>query len=651
MFFRYFVIGTAQKIDNWLLSMAECIALSDVIKGQAIFNCATTGHVMHGKSTLVCALTGTKTQRHQAEQEKNITIRLGYANCKLYLNPSSGQVYSFPTQKQFPLDPHTGEVLQHLYTISFVDCPGHEQYMSAMVGGSKITDYAIMTIAANEKIPQAQTHQHLIALDYSGIRNDILFVLNKLDLVKERDVPKILSDLEQYLQKIGFADPTVYPISAATGENVDRLCRYLAGQVHSKIPRIISQAEKPLKMQIVRSYNVNRPDTKLEDLVGAVVGGTIETGVLSIGDQVMLRPGSICMKEGKRVIQPLVARVLSLESDHNALQYAIPGGLVGVSLSIYAGLSNNDRLRGSVMTNVLSDPAEGMCDQLTGKFRVIDTSLPGSTSGTVVFQPNMTVDAVVNGTMTVSATIVSLTVKKGAGTGAGAVRKGTMTLKLKTPVVLTPESSLAIMVDRKLVACLVPDTTSLSLPVVYPEGVDYDWKPRIYRIVDDLVPYSCEPESFSELSAHITYRSGRVKKIHYQDPELTNINKNTYITGKEFSQLVQALSGSGSDTGTASSVPAAERLDLSKVLISNIAQEFGGSSPRFNGEGNLVLNGRFRRDQFSNFLTKFCHKLLKCPSCRSNTTILSKTSGSVKRTCLNCPATTYLHTTDMSKIT
>lgn len=278
--------------------MSTTLKLSDIIQNQAIFNCGTAGHVSHGKSTLIHSLTGVATQRYQKEKERNITIKLGYANCKLFLDPKTNAIFSYPSTVKSAKNPDTGIELELLYNISFVDCPGHHAYMATMVSGSKIMDHSMVIIAANEQIPQPQTHQHLLALGYSRIER-LSFALNKMDLVREKDALRIKGRLDEYLLSQDLSGP-VYPISAATGTNVNKYCHYLASQVSERLPHIVEQAKCPLRMAIVRSYNVNRPNTPLEDMVGAVVGGSIRSGVLTIGDQVELRPGVVHMKNGKR---------------------------------------------------------------------------------------------------------------------------------------------------------------------------------------------------------------------------------------------------------------------------------------------------------------------------------------------------------------
>jgi translation initiation factor 2 subunit 3 len=619
-------VGLEQKMNTkWRLMTSSTgstpLRLSDIVTRQAIFNCGTAGHVMHGKSTLVRNLTGQATQRYQAEKERNITIKLGYANVELYYDRANGQVY---TGNQTL--PNTAKLL---YTISFVDCPGHELYMATMVSGSKIMDHALMVVAANEQIPQPQTHQHMIALEYSKV-SDVTYVLNKLDLIKRKDVPAVKATLDKYLDSVcPGTSPVIFPISAATGSNIGALCQYLAGKVSAKIPYIVEATCKPLLMNIVRSYNVNRPNTPLEDLVGAVVGGTIERGVITVGDQVEIRPGVFKMLDGKRVLQPLVARVVSLQSDQTALPLAIPGGLIGVSLSIYAGLSNNDRLKGQVLGHVGTLPE--VYDELHGKYRMLaDIS--------TTLSPGSNIDIVVNGIMVVGSNIVEL-----KPTHEG--RRGLVKLRLKSPVVLDiNDNNVALMIGGKLVASLKVTRGTLAVPIVYPEGTTHSWRAPEYSIVDDLEHYSAPVADFDSLLEGIDCRTSRIRR--HQLPTLpVNIqHKNSYITATDLSAFWLELE-SKHPASASSAVP----LDIRAIFIENLHSELAGSQPRYNSEGSLVLDGRYTTAQISAFVTKFVDKLLKCPSCRGTQTALYR-SESIERVCSTCPATTYLHTTHMGRI-
>jgi translation initiation factor 2 subunit 3 len=100
-------------------------------------------------------------------------------------------------------------------------------------------------------------------------------------------------------------------------------------------------------MNIVRSFDINKPGSQFEDLKGGVVGGSILQGTLKVGDVVEIRPGRVLTNhKGNKVCQPIIASVLSLNSDKNALTSAQPGGLIGISLNIDPAVTRANRLAG-----------------------------------------------------------------------------------------------------------------------------------------------------------------------------------------------------------------------------------------------------------------------------------------------------------------
>src|SRR3989338_3845716 len=121
---------------------------SEIIQNQPILNIGTTGSVSNGKSQTVRALTGVATQRFRREVESNITIHLGYANCKIYRSRIDGQLKSTHSDIMTMLDQqgHPMELISH---ISFIDCPGHQSFMSNMISGTAIMDVALLLVAVN----------------------------------------------------------------------------------------------------------------------------------------------------------------------------------------------------------------------------------------------------------------------------------------------------------------------------------------------------------------------------------------------------------------------------------------------------------------------------------------------------------------------
>ena len=159
-----------------------------VISRQATINVGTIGHVAHGKSTIVKSLSGVQTVRFKNELERNITIKLGYANAKIYENTKVGSdvIGRFVSKgsafyDKFEDEKGTWELRRH---ISFVDCPGHDILMATMLNGAAVMDAALLLIAGNETCPQPQTSEHLAAVEIMKLQN-IIILQNKIDLVKE----------------------------------------------------------------------------------------------------------------------------------------------------------------------------------------------------------------------------------------------------------------------------------------------------------------------------------------------------------------------------------------------------------------------------------------------------------------------------------
>src|SRR3989338_5724892 len=143
---------------------------------QPVMNIGLVGHVDHGKTTLTERLSGKWTDTHSEELKRGITIRLGYADFSIYFCEKC----HYYTTKNKCIKCNNEVVFQR--KISLVDAPGHESLMATMLSGAAIVDGALLLVAANEKCPQPQTKEHLMALHISGIKN-VIVVQNKIDLV------------------------------------------------------------------------------------------------------------------------------------------------------------------------------------------------------------------------------------------------------------------------------------------------------------------------------------------------------------------------------------------------------------------------------------------------------------------------------------
>ncbi|KAJ8608357.1 hypothetical protein MRB53_039697 [Persea americana] len=219
----------------------------EIMSRQATINIGTIGHVAHGKSTVVKAISGVQTVRFKNEQERNITIKLGYANAKIYKCdneecPRPTCYKSFSSDKEVdPACERPGcdgryRLCRH---VSFVDCPGHDILMSTMLSGAAVMDAALLLIAGNEECPQPQTSEHLAAIEIMKLK-DIIIIQNKVDLSREEAAAKHYGDIKKFIRGTIAEDP---------------------------------------RLIIIRSFDVNRPGSEIDDLKGGVAGGSLLTGV------------------------------------------------------------------------------------------------------------------------------------------------------------------------------------------------------------------------------------------------------------------------------------------------------------------------------------------------------------------------------------
>merc|ERR1712142_1071602 len=322
----------------------------EVISRQATINIGTIGHVAHGKSTVVRALSGVMTVRFKNELERNITIKLVYANAKIYksddpkcprpvcyASAGSGEKDTYKSKDGF-----TYNLVRH---VSFVDCPGHDILMATMLNGAAVMDAALLLIAANETCPQPQTSEHLAAIEITKLKH-ILILQNKIDLCRESQLREQYDQIIKFIQGTVAEGAPVIPISAQLKLNIDVVCEY----IFKKIP--IPQRDFKLKPRliVIRSFDVNKPGCEVDDLKGGVAGGSILRGVLKVGEEIEIRPGIISKdSEGKMKCQPIFSKIVSLHADLNDLQYAVPGGLIGVGTKIDPTLCRADRMVGQIL--------------------------------------------------------------------------------------------------------------------------------------------------------------------------------------------------------------------------------------------------------------------------------------------------------------
>ena len=255
----------------------------------------TAGHVDHGKSTLVKALTDIDPDRLPEEKEREMTVDLGFAWMTL---PSGREV-------------------------SIVDVPGHERFIKNMLAGVGAIDLALLIVAADESV-MPQTREHLAILDLLRIRRGLV-VITKTDLVDDELVELVKAEVEDVLEDTAFAGCQMAAVSAYTGEGMDEL--------KATIDEILNDTEsrrdlgRP-RLPVDRCFTVSG--------FGTVVTGTLIDGSVAVGQQIELAPS------GTR------ARIRGLQSHKSRLDSSTPGVRLALNLS---GVSRDEVLRGEVLTN------------------------------------------------------------------------------------------------------------------------------------------------------------------------------------------------------------------------------------------------------------------------------------------------------------
>ncbi len=311
------------------------------IPRQPEVNIGTGGHVDHGKTTIIQALTGIWTSSHSEELRRGITIKIGYADMSVYECPFIKGPRRFSTTPNIP-----GCVGEAAFrrAISFVDCPGHESLMANMLSGAAVMDGAMFVIAADEAVPRPQTKEHMVALEILGVERMVV-VQNKVDLVSKEEALENYHQIESFLEGTIARDVPIIPLSAVHQINMD----YLLEAMEEHIPTPERDFSKPIRMFIIRSFDINNPGTLYNKIIGGVIGGSILQGVLRMGDELEILPGYLEKRDGRIVHEPLYTEVLSLSSQNLRLEDAKSGGLIGVQTDLDPALTKADGLVGNVV--------------------------------------------------------------------------------------------------------------------------------------------------------------------------------------------------------------------------------------------------------------------------------------------------------------
>ena len=306
---------------------------------QPCVNIGTAGHVDHGKTTLVESITGVWTSGHSEELRRGITIKVGYADAAFYKCKDCPPPVCYSTQ---PECKNCGQKSEFERVVSFVDSPGHESLMANMLSGAALMDGAILVTAANEKVPQPQTREHLLALQTLGIKQ-IVLVQNKVDLVSYEETIENYKQIKNFVKGSVADTAPIIPVSAQHKLNIDALIEAI--QINIKTPDRSKNSE-PL-MHVLRSFDINKPGLPIGEVKGGVIGGSLIQGDFETGDEIEIRPGLYDEKKGK--YEPIMSKISSLGTGAGIVQVVKPGGLVALGTTLDPYIVKSDSLIGSLV--------------------------------------------------------------------------------------------------------------------------------------------------------------------------------------------------------------------------------------------------------------------------------------------------------------
>jgi len=259
-----------------------------------VFVLGTAGHIDHGKSVLVQALTGIDPDRLREEKERGMTIDLGFA----WLELPGGQ------------------------EVGIVDVPGHERFVKNMLAGVGGIDLALLVIAANEGV-MPQTTEHLAILDLLGIKSGIV-VITKKDLVDEEWLELVRIDIEELIGSTSLSQAPIVAVSAVSGEGMPELISTIDGLLASAEPK--KDTGRP-RLPIDRVFTIAGS--------GTIVTGTLIDGSLTVGQEVEIVP------------RRLKSRIRGLQTHKTRIDTAAPGSRVAANL---VGIAKSRLERGDVLT-------------------------------------------------------------------------------------------------------------------------------------------------------------------------------------------------------------------------------------------------------------------------------------------------------------
>lgn len=304
-------------------------------------NVIIAGHIDHGKTTLLYKLSRKWTDTHSEELKRGITIKLGYADITI----SKDNEYNIDKR---------GSPQRY---ISFIDAPGHEMLMATMLSGAAIVDAAILVVAANEGI-KPQTREHLMALQAKNLKN-IIIIQNKIDLVSKEKALENYNMIRKEFKGTIAENCPIIPISAQQEINIERVYEALC---NLPVPER-NLKETPIFL-IARSFDINKPGTKPKNLHGTVLGGTLKTGSLKVGDYLEIKPGLMIKEANQFKYKPIKTKIASMFKGSGKVEELTPGGSAAIETELDMSMGKTDAFSGCVAS------INGNLPEITTKLKI-----------------------------------------------------------------------------------------------------------------------------------------------------------------------------------------------------------------------------------------------------------------------------------------
>ena len=386
---------------------------------QPNINIGTSGHVDHGKTTLIEAITGIWTSAHSEELRRGITIKVGYADAAFYKCTQCPSPLGYSTQ---PACMNCGGKSELSRVVSFVDSPGHESLMANMLSGAALMDGAILVIAADEKVPQPQTREHLLALQVLGI-HQIVIVQNKVDLTEYEDALNNYEQIKDFVKGSVAEKAPIIPVSAQHKIGIDALIEGIENNI--KTP--VRASNTTAIMHVLRSFDINKPGVPIKQVKGGVIGGGLLQGEFNVGDEIEIRPGLLDEKRSR--YEPITSTIESLGTGAGLVETVRPGGLVAIGTKLDPTFVKSDSLIGSVIGKPNTLPRD--IEDITVETHLFETAV--GTQDLVKVEP-VKIREPLRLNIGTAATLGTVT----------SSRENKIEIKLKKPVCMIPKDRVAI---------------------------------------------------------------------------------------------------------------------------------------------------------------------------------------------------------------